>query len=347
MERSEDINKIVLDLEKIKWRYFSGCEFCQVGEVAMYKYLFKILVALFSVGMIATVLAQDHIGDPVPLCDSDCGKIKPEARSHYKKALDYLDRIYLEGALEELRKAAELDPNHPNLQFFLAALARQLGQLATTPDPTPGPPPDPMYYNAPPPTYFFEFPDPLKYYTIAENALLNVQKIENLTKDQRVRLETGLKQIHEEKAGISQRDAQRKKVGYEKTMGYLSSIGWVGVPSAEEGAASSLTGIGLQPPVSSTTTAGVTVPSKPSPINPELVTSAPAKAPAEATPASPFISSGTAVSPAVTPSATPSAPSPFAIGAEPPPKVETPPVPTATPAAPSAPIPAAGVNPFI
>jgi len=300
--------------------------------------------------MIATVLAQDHIGEPVPLSDSDCERIKPEARSYYKKALDYLDRIYLEGALEELRKAAELDPNHPNLQFFLAALARQLGQLATTPDPTPGPPPDPMYYNAPPPPYFFEFPDPLKYYTIAENALLNVQKIENLTKDQRVRLETGLEQIHEEKAYISQRDAQRKIVGYKKTMGYLSSIGWVGVPSAEEGTASSLTGIGLQPPLSSTTTAGVTVPSKPSPINPELVTSAPAKAPAEATPASPFISSGTAVSPAVTPAATPSAILPLTPGAEPspaPPKVEMPPEPAATPAAPSAPTPAAGVNPFI
>jgi len=316
----------------------------------MYKYLFKILVALFSVGMIATVLAQDHVGEPVPLSDSDCGRIKPEARSYYKKALEYLDRISLEGALEELRKAAELDPDHPNLQFFLAALARQLGKLATTPDPTPGPPPDPMYYNAPPPPYFFEFPDPLKYYTIAENALLNIQKIENLTKDQRERLETGLEQIHEEKAGISQRDAQRKKVGYKKTMGYLSSIGWVGVPSAEEGAASSLTGIGLQPPLSSTTTAGVTVPSKPSPINPELVTSAPAKAPAEATPASPFISSGTAVSPAVTPSATPSAILPLTPGAEPspaPPNVGMPPVSTATPAAPSAPPPAAGVNPFI
>jgi hypothetical protein len=316
----------------------------------MYKYLFKILVALFSVGMIATVLAQDHIGEPVPLSDSDCGRIKPEARSYYNKALDYLDRIYLEGALEELRKAAELDPNHPNLQFFLAALARQLGQLATTPDPTPGPPPDPMYFNAPPPPYFFEFPDPLKYYTIAENALLNIQKIENLTKDQRVRLETGIKQIHEEKAYISQRDAQRKIVGYKKTMGYLSSIGWVGVPSAEEGAASSLTGIGLQPPLSSTTTAGVTVPSKPSPINPELVTSAPAKAPAEATPASPFISSGTAVSPVVTPAATPSAILPLTPGAEPspaPPKVEMPPEPAATPAAPSAPTPAAGVNPFL
>jgi hypothetical protein len=314
----------------------------------MHKYLCKILVALFSLGMIATVLAQDHIGEPVPLCDSDCGNIKPEARSHYKKALEYLDRIYLEGALEEVRKAAELDPNHPNLQFFLAALARHLGELATTPDPTPGPPPDPMYYNAPPPPYFFEFPDPLKYYTIAENALLNVQKIENLTKDQRVRLETGIKQIQEEKADISQRDARRKIVGYKKTMGYLSSIGWMGVPSAEEGAASSLTGIGLQPPVSSATTAGVTVPSKPSPISPELVISAPAMAPAEATPASPFITPGTAVSPAASPAATPSAPSPFAIGgAEPLPKVETPPVPAAAPAAPSAPTPAAGVNPFI
>jgi len=313
----------------------------------MNKYLCKILVALFSVGMIVTILAQDHVGEPVPLSDSDCRKMKPEAMNHYKKALEYLDHIYLEGALEEVRKAAELDPDQPNLQFFLAALARHLGQLATTPDPTPGPPPDPMYYNAPPPPYFFVFPDPLKYYTIAENALLNVQKSENLTRDQRIRLDAGIKQIQGEKAELSQRDTQRKVVGYKKTMEYLSSIGWVEAPPAEEGAAPSVTGTGLQPPGASATTAAVTSPSQPAPINPGLVTSAPAKAPAEATPASPFVSPGTAVLPAATPATTPSAPSPFATGAEPLPKAETTPVPAATPAAPSAPAPAAGVNPFI
>jgi len=176
------------------------------------------LMALFSINLFYT-------GAQVPLCPFDCTQMKPEAREHYEKALEYIDRIYLEGAMEEIRIACEKNPEHVNLHFFLADLARQLGRLYTTPNPIPNPPPDPMSFNAPPPPYFYEFQDPLKYYTIAESALLHIQKFETLTKEQETRLSSMLPNVQKEKGELAQRDKIRKEVGLKIIKDFLQETG--------------------------------------------------------------------------------------------------------------------------
>lgn len=176
------------------------------------------LMTLFSICLF-------YAGAQVPLCPFDCTQMKPEAREHYEKALKHIDHVYLEGAMEEIRLACEKDPDHINLHFFLADISRQLGRLTTTPNPIPNPPPDPMSFNAPPPSYFYEFSDPLKYYTIAESALLHIQKFENLTKEQKIRLDSMLPNVQKEKGELAQRDKIRKEVGLKIIKEFLMEIG--------------------------------------------------------------------------------------------------------------------------
>ena len=176
----------------------------------------KGLVRIVVIVSLVIALVPFCIGQ-VPLCKEDCERLKPEARQHYNKAIDYMDHIYYEGALDEVRKAAELDPDNINLQFFLASLAQRLGKMKTSPEPSR------IYYNTEPISYPLD--DPQKYYTIAENTLLLIQKSEKLNKDQKARLESTLASLQKEKASIIPRDNRRKEVGYTIIMKYLKEIG--------------------------------------------------------------------------------------------------------------------------
>jgi len=146
----------------------------------------------------------------VPLCPGDCDKLTPEARKHYNQALEHIDRVYWKGALEEMRAAAKADPDHVNLHFLLARIARKRGKVTSN------------------------LEESQKYYTIAENALLVIQKKENLNKEQLMYLESALEQTKREKASLVQRQKRRLDVGYKIIMDYMKNIGRIQEEKKEE-----------------------------------------------------------------------------------------------------------------
>ena len=154
-----------------------------------------IVISLFVAMMVTLVQGQQL------LSASDVAKLKLEAKEHYLKAVDYMDHVYMDGAIEELRKAASADPDNVNLQFLIASLARKRGKMETIIEKS------------------------QKYYAIAENALLAIQKQEKLTRDQRAYLESALKAVKKEKATLAQRNQRRLEVGYKIIGEFLKEIG--------------------------------------------------------------------------------------------------------------------------
>ena len=146
----------------------------------------------------------------IPLCPSDCDKLTPEAKKHYKKAMEHIDRVYWKGALGELREAVKADPDHVNLHFLLARIARKRARIDTS------------------------LEESQKYYSIAENALLALEGRENLSRDQQSYLENSMEVVKKEKASLEQREKQRMEVGYKIIMDYMKQIGWFGEQKPEE-----------------------------------------------------------------------------------------------------------------
>jgi hypothetical protein len=168
----------------------------------------------------------------IPLCPSDCEKLKPEAKEHYKKALDHIDRVYWKGALEELREAAKVDPDHVNLHFLLSRIARQRARIDNS------------------------LEESQKYYSIAENALLSFEGRENLTRDQQAYLENALVEVKKEKASLDQRERQRMEIGYKIIMEYMNQIGWFSETKPAETTPAVASAQAAAPTVSFSTPAG-------------------------------------------------------------------------------------------
>ncbi len=153
------------------------------------------MIFLFVATMAVSVQSQQL------LPASDVAKLKPEAKEHYLKAVEYTDHVYMEGALDELRKAASAEPDNVNLQFLIVGLARKRGKMETAIEKS------------------------QKYYAIAESALLSIQKQQNLNKNQRAYLENALKTIKQERATLGQRNQRRLEVGYKIIKEFLKEVG--------------------------------------------------------------------------------------------------------------------------
>ncbi len=259
------------------------------GVIAMRKIILFANVLIVS----AVLVAAAH--GAVPLCPNDCGIMKPEAKKYYDLAMDQMDRINYNGAIEELRKAAEQDPDHVNLHFFLAALAQDRGQMTTSLEAA------------------------QKYYTIAENALLHLSSFENLTQVQANRLATVLEVVQREKGALTARNSRRLDVGYNLIMNYMFEIGRPMEPKEEEKSpvAEGAAMASIQPSapatsslfssiISSFSSPGAGTP-PPSTGGSPFDTGAPvaAPSPSESAP-SPFSTSGETAAPAPAPAAAPS-----------------------------------------
>lgn len=202
----------------------------------------------------------------IPLCPADCDKLKPEAKEHYQKALENIDRVYWKGALEELREAAKADPDHVNLHFLLSRVARQRARIDTS------------------------LEESQKYYSIAENTLLQFEGRENLTRDQRAYLDNALIAVKKEKASLEQRERQRTEIGQKIIMEYLNQIGWFNENKPEE-APKTAAGQAASPGTSFSTPGGLPgapVSSSPFGVSPNLSTPGTAPFSPESSGSSPF-----------------------------------------------------------
>lgn len=147
---------------------------------------------------------------PAPLCREDCGELNSNAMEHYNLALNYIDRVYYKGAIDELEKAAELDPDHVNLHFFLARLARYKGEMA------------------------HQLNEARRYYTIAENALNHISNIDNLNATEANHLESAMEIIKKEMATLETTYNRRNKIGVTIISEYLEEVGKFETPEEEE-----------------------------------------------------------------------------------------------------------------
>ena len=265
------------------------------------------LSSLFLMGILFQIQAQ------VPLCPGDCDKMKPEALAYYEQALMEFDRVNPKGALEQLRLAAAADPDHINLHFFLARLARKRGKIETN------------------------LEEAQKYYTIAENTLLHIQEKENLTRDQQPYLQNALEMVQKEKAALIQRNKRRMSVGYSIILDHMKEIGKFQQEKKEEEG---------QETGADTAAAPASTVSSSSPFGSPISTSSPFGAPVVTQPASgsssPFGAPVAAPAPSSSPFGAPAAaPAPAASSASPFGS------PGATETAPTIPAPATTVeNPF-
>jgi hypothetical protein len=261
---------------------------------------------LISVFVFLVVLISMYGFSQIPLCPLDCEKLKPEAKEHYQKALDYIDRVYWKGALEELREAAKADPDHVNLHFLLSRVARQRARIDTS------------------------LEESQKYYSIAENALLQFEGRENLTRDQQAYLENALDEVKKEKASLEQRERQRMEIGQKIIMDYLNQIGWFKETKPEEAAKASAAAQAAAPGTSFSTPGGfpgAPVSSSPFGVSPNLSTPGTATFSASPGSSSPF-DTNAPQAPTTSPS---SGSSPFDV---------------TSPQAPTSPSPSSGSSPF-
>lgn len=278
------------------------------------------LHGIFYAGSLIFVLMMSTAFPQVPLCPNDCEKLKPEAREHYNKAMEHLDRVYIQGTLEELREAAKLDPDHVNLHFLLARVARQRGKTENSLEAS------------------------QKCYTIAENALLGIQKKEDLSKDQQQYLEASLDQVKKEKATLMQRNQRRMEVGYQIIMDYMKDVGRLLPPTQESSSTPATEGAPSTVPTTAASPGTAAAPSSsassPFGFAMSLFGNSPAPSVSDS---SPFgNTSGTA--PGTSPgSAPPSSASPFSITSSEPPSSGPDP---STPSAPSTPSTPSDLSPF-
>ncbi|MBN1903261.1 nucleoporin [Candidatus Sumerlaeota bacterium] len=220
----------------------------------------------FPVFIILILCVSIYCHSQKPLCPSDCENLKPEAREHYDKALEHIDRVYWKGALEELREAAKADPDHVNLHFFLARVARQRARIETS------------------------LEESQKYYTIAENALLSFQNREDLTRDQQAYLENSMGDINKEKSSLEMRERKRTETGNKIIMEYLNQIGWFAgtTPAATDASAAGSQAVAPGASFATPGAFGSSAGSSPFGVSPNLSGSANATSPFGATGASPF-----------------------------------------------------------
>jgi len=87
-----------------------------------------ILVSIFII--LSVALYSQNIYDVVEylkIPESELPKIKEEALNLYKSALDKVDKVYLDGAIDDLLKATEIQSDFITAQQFLASLATMKG----------------------------------------------------------------------------------------------------------------------------------------------------------------------------------------------------------------------------
>ncbi len=158
------------------------------------------LLSLFA--MSGLVIQQAAALDwTVVLSEESASALNADARPYYADAVEQLDHVNYEEAVQLLSEAAERAPSHVDLQFLTATRARSLAGT---------------YYSA------SSYGDPLgmtwtspdwrtsePYVEIAESALNRLQTITDLDTEERRRLENELEALQALAPTLGERDAAR------------------------------------------------------------------------------------------------------------------------------------------
>jgi len=91
----------------------------------------RVIIIIFTIFLILhiTTYSQDiyNLVEYLKIPDSELSKIKEEALNLFKSAKDKVDKAYLDGAINDLQKATEIQPDFFIAQQFLASLATMKG----------------------------------------------------------------------------------------------------------------------------------------------------------------------------------------------------------------------------
>lgn len=146
------------------------------------------LTGLFLIAVLG-LAAPSQGQDLRVMLDLERHQALPEdALSYYNRALERADRIDYQGAVEDLARAAELAPNHIELQFLLEKWSRYMAEIT---------------YGE----------DSLKNFDYAETALRRLLANSTLGPEERTRALRESQKISEGKNSLRARDEQRLKDG--------------------------------------------------------------------------------------------------------------------------------------
>lgn len=177
------------------------------------------IIALANMGQFATAAEYQPLLSP-----SIEAKLNAEARILYNDAALLYDRANEDAAVEQLARAAALQPTLPELQFTVAKRAMSLAQTyysaraweegaaALVPAPQ-----EAIAYTSPP----WRTSEP--FLTIAEDALGRLSKIEELSDEEKRTLSKQSARLEQVRSTLADRDAKRMKTG-QNLVNEISSL---------------------------------------------------------------------------------------------------------------------------
>ena len=154
--------------------------------------------------LVANAPAQS--GWRVMLSNDQAATLSPEALRLYNEAVEQVDRINYDEAVQLLARAAEIDSKNVPLQFLVASRARQRADVYYSEAAYTIPPAN-MDYTSPP----WRTSEP--YLSLAETALNRIATNPEAGNEDRERLKDGQVLVEARRAALSDRDKARYKSG--------------------------------------------------------------------------------------------------------------------------------------